>query len=151
MSEYPFPKASIQHRLGGKAVDYAMYSVTFGIGWIIWSLVVWGQGQTPGKQIVKLRVYNKTNFKRVTWGHMAIREFGLPASISIIFWLTLLLSAGDLENASDAYVGVFVIIVLAIFLVDIFWIFKDDKKNRLVDVICKTDVLNESPQASIQR
>jgi hypothetical protein len=146
MNEYPYPKASIQHRLGGKAVDVAMYSVTFGIGWIIWSLVVWGQGQTPGKQIVKLRVYNKINFNRVTWGHMAIREFGLPATLSIVFWLTLMLSAGGLANASDAYVGVFVLIASAIFLVDVFWIFKDDAKNRLVDVICKTDVLNESPR-----
>ena len=146
MNEYPYPKASIQHRLGGKAVDFAMYSVTFGIGWIIWSLVVWGQGQTPGKQIVKLRVYNKANFNRVTWGHMAIREFGLPATLSIVFWLTLMLSAGGLSNASDAYVGVFVLIASAIFLVDVFWIFKDDAKNRLVDVICKTDVLNESPR-----
>ena len=146
MNEYPYPKASIQHRLGGKAVDVAMYSVTFGIGWIIWSLVVWGQGQTPGKQIVKLRVYNKTNFNRVTWGHMAIREFGLPATLSIVFWLTLMRSAGGLANASDAYVGVFVLIASAIFLVDVFWIFKDDAKNRLVDVVCKTDVLNESPR-----
>jgi hypothetical protein len=77
---------------------------------------------------------------------MAIREFGLPATLSIVFWLTLMLSAGGLANASDAYVGVFVLIASAIFLVDVFWIFKDDAKNRLVDVICKTDVLNESPR-----
>lgn len=146
MSEYPFPKASIQHRLGGKAVDYAMYTVTFGIGWIIWSLIVWGQGQTPGKQIVKLRVYNKTNFKRVTWGHMAIREFGLPASLGIIFWISLIVTSGSLENASDTYVGVFAIGAICIFLVDVFWIFKGGDRNRLVDVISKTDVLNESPE-----
>jgi hypothetical protein len=30
MSEYQFPKATVQHRLGGKAVDLAMYTVTFG-------------------------------------------------------------------------------------------------------------------------
>lgn len=146
MSMYLFPKASIQHRIGGKAVDYAMYSVTFGIGWIIWSLIVWGQGQTPGKQIVKLRVYNKTNFKRVTWGHMALREFALPASVSMIIWVLFLIFIGDFSTASDTIVGIFVISAMCLFLVDAFWIFMDDKKNRLVDVICKTDVLNESPE-----
>ena len=146
MSKYPFPKASIQHRLGGKAVDYAMYSVTFGIGWIIWSLVVWGQGQTPGKQIVKLRVYNKTNFKRVTWGHMALREFALPAALAIIFWVLFLFASGGLESANDIYLGFFVVASIVIFFMDSLWIFIGGKNNRLVDVIGKTDVLNESPE-----
>ena len=150
MSEYPFPKASIQHRLGGKVVDYAMYSVTFGIGWVIWSLVVWGQGQTPGKQIVKLRVYNKTNLKRVTWGHMALREFGLPITPSIIFWISIV-SSGGLENLSDTFVGIVVVALIVVFLMDSLWIFMDGKRNRLVDVIAKTDVLNESPEISIQK
>jgi len=150
MSEYPFPKASIQHRLGGKAVDYAMYSVTFGIGWLIWSLVVWGQGQTPGKQIVKLRVYNKTNLKKVTWGHMALREFALPITPSIIFWISIV-SSGGLENLSDTFVGIVVVALIVVFLMDSFWIFMDGKRNRLVDVIAKTDVLNESPEISIQK
>jgi uncharacterized RDD family membrane protein YckC len=149
MSEYPFPKASVQHRLGGKAVDYAMYTVTFGIGWIIWSLIVWGQGQTPGKQIVKLRVYNKTNFRRVTWGHMALREFALPATVGIIFWILILLFAGGLENASDAFVGFLFIGLICIVLLDALWIFKDENKNRFVDVISKTDVLNESPNNQV--
>ena len=150
MSEYPFPKASIQHRLGGKAVDYAINSVTFGIGWIIWSLVVWGQGQTPGKQIVKLRVYNKTNLERVTWGHMALREFALPITPSIIFWISIV-SSGGLENLSDTLVGIIVVALIVVFLMDSLWIFMDGKRNRLVDVIAKTDVLNESPEISIQK
>ncbi|MSZ66661.1 MAG: hypothetical protein F2711_03425, partial [Actinobacteria bacterium] len=84
MSEYIYPKATVQHRLGGKAVDLAMYTVTFGIGWLIWSLIVWGQGQTPGKQILKLRVYDKTTGKPIKWGHMAIREFLLPLAIGLV-------------------------------------------------------------------
>ena len=61
--EYPAPLASIGHRLGGKAVDFALSLVTLNIGWLIWSLVVWGNGQTPGKQILKMRVYDKTTGK----------------------------------------------------------------------------------------
>ena len=42
--------ATFQHRLGAYALDFALAICTCGIGWLIWSIVVWGQGQTPGKQ-----------------------------------------------------------------------------------------------------
>lgn len=148
MVEYQFPKASIQHRLGGKAVDAAMYLVTFGIGWWIWSLVIWGQGQTPGKQIVKLRVFNKVNQRPVTWGHMALREFVLPLSLTVWFWIAVGVGSTDeslnTDNEFILFSGVLAFAALIVGLLDIFWIFKNDQRNRLVDVIAKTDVLNES-------
>jgi len=147
METYTYPKASVQHRLGGRAVDIAMYSVTLGIGWIIWSLVVWGQGQTPGKQIVKLRVYDKTTGKRVKWGHMAIREFLLPFFFLTVTWVFLFLAS---RNGTESNHPLFVIFLnvplFIVWLVDAFWILKDDKRNRLVDIFCKTDILNEAPQ-----
>jgi len=48
-TEYSFPKASPQLRLAGFALDLVLRWVTMGIGWMIWSLIIWGQGQTPGK------------------------------------------------------------------------------------------------------
>lgn len=148
MVEYQFPKASIQHRLGGKAVDAAMYLVTFGIGWWIWSLVIWGQGQTPGKQIVKLRVFNKVNQRLVTWGHMALREFVLPLSLTVWLWIAVGVGSTDeslnTDNEFILFSGVLAFAALIVGLLDIFWIFKNDQRNRLVDVIAKTDVLNES-------
>ena len=148
MVEYQFPKASIQHRLGGKAVDAAMYLVTFGIGWWIWSLVIWGQGQTPGKQIVKLRVFNKVNQRPVTLGHMALREFILPLSLTVLIWIAVGVGSTDeslnTDNEFILFSGILSFAVLVVGLLDIFWIFKNDQRNRLVDVIAKTDVLNES-------
>ena len=146
MENYSNPKASAQHRLGGRAVDIAMYLVTFGIGWFIWSLVVWGQGQTPGKQILKMRVYDKTTGKPARWGQMAIREFLLPLSFSIPFYVVgAVLSF--IHSASAGVIGV-VIIFVGIFatqITDAVWIFRGTAKNRLVDLIAKTDVLNEAP------
>jgi len=145
MSEYPFPKATVQHRLGGKAVDLAMYTVTFGIGWLIWSLIVWGQGQTPGKQILKMRVYDKTTGQPVKWGHMAIREFLLPIALSlftlpVVIVLTLIpVAEVRLTAISLLYVTGFLVQ-----LVDAFWILKGTERNRLVDKFAKTDVLNEA-------
>ena len=146
MSEYQFPKATVQHRLGGKAVDLAMYTVTFGIGWFIWSLIIWGQGQTPGKQILKMRVYDKTTSKHAKWGQMAIREFLLPLTITIVVLPFVFVSGYFIAdtNTQILAIGVPYILGFAAQLVDAFWILKGTERNRLVDIFAKTDVLNES-------
>ena len=146
MSEYKFPKATVQHRLGGKAVDLAMYTVTFGIGWFIWSLIIWGQGQTPGKQILKMRVYDKTTSKPAKWGQMAIREFLLPLTITIVVLPFVFVSGYFIAdtNTQILAIGVPYILGFAAQLVDAFWILKGTERNRLVDIFAKTDVLNES-------
>ena len=146
MSEYQFPKATVQHRLGGKAVDLAMYTVTFGIGWFIWSLIIWGQGQTPGKQILKMRVYDKTTSKPAKWGQMAIREFLLPLTITIVVLPFVFVSGYFIAdiNTQILAIGVPYILGFAAQLVDAFWILKGTERNRLVDIFAKTDVLNES-------
>jgi uncharacterized RDD family membrane protein YckC len=149
MSEYQFPKATVQHRLGGKAVDLAMYTVTFGIGWLIWSLIVWGQGQTPGKQILKMRVYDKTTSKPAKWGQMAIREFLLPLSIGIAIlpFVVVFTAITPDQNMQILAIGFVYIAGIAVQLVDAFWILKGTERNRLVDKFAKTDVLNEAPNA----
>lgn len=149
MSEYQFPKATVQHRLGGKAVDLAMYTVTFGIGWLIWSLIVWGQGQTPGKQILKMRVYDKTTSKPAKWGQMAIREFLLPLSIGIAIlpFIIFFTAITPDQNMQILAIGFVYIAGIAVQLVDVFWILKGTERNRLVDKFAKTDVLNEAPNA----
>ncbi len=145
MIEYVYPRATAQHRLGGKAVDIAMYIVTFGIGWLIWSLVVWGQGQTPGKQIVKLRVYDKANGQPVKWGHMAVREFLLPIAMTFALVPILIFSVIPVKAIQLLAVLLMYLGALGIHLVDALWIFRKNEHNRMVDVFAKTDVLNESP------
>jgi hypothetical protein len=148
VTEYSFDKATVQHRLGGWAVDLALYFVTFGIGWFIWSLIVWGQGQTPGKQLLKMRVYDKTTAKPVKWGHMAIRQLLLPIAFSLVVLPIVLVFS--LIPITEFAVAAVVIWYLGIFvgqLIDAFWIFKGGRINRLVDVFAKTDVLNESTRS----
>ena len=85
-----FRYASFQHRLGGYALDIALAVVTLGIGWIIWSLAVWGEGQTPAKKILKMRTLHAVTGQPVTWGHMGVREFLIPLTVN----LASLLSSG---------------------------------------------------------
>jgi uncharacterized RDD family membrane protein YckC len=87
-SEMNLRYASFQHRLGGIVLDAALMFSTLGIGWLIWSFIVWGEGQTPAKKILKLRTINFTNDRPATWGHMGIREVLIPMSVSIASTLT---------------------------------------------------------------
>lgn len=75
--------ATFQHRLGAYALDAVLAVLTLGIGWLIWSLIVWSDGQTPAKKILKVRTINQTTGRQASWGHMGIREFLIPLTVVI--------------------------------------------------------------------
>ena len=117
--------ATFQHRLGGIALDAALCFVTFGIGWMIWALVIWGEGQTPAKQILKMRTINFTNGRPASWGHMAIREVLIPLTVGIANGLTF-------------YVAGVAWIIIEI----VFYFTKNQRTLR--DYWAKTAVINEA-------
>ena len=119
------PLASQQHRLAAVAVDSGLLIVTFGIGWFIWALVIWGEGQTPAKQILKMRTINFTNGRPASWGHMAIREFLIPLTVGIANGLTF-------------YVAGVAWIIIEI----VFYFTKNQRTLR--DYWAKTAVINEA-------
>lgn len=148
MVSYLFPKASIQHRLGQYLLEFGLFFATLGVGYVVWFLIVLGQGQTPGKQILQLRVYDETTGAPAKWGHMFVREFGLFTSIAIIaYGFPIVLGIVNInEFVTGGYfdLGIGDAIYYGILLTDAFWIFKGDDRKRLIDIICKTDVLNEA-------
>ena len=117
--------ASFQHRLGAIVLDATLIVVTLGIGWVIWSFIVWGEGQTPAKKILKLRTINFTNGRAATWGHMGIREGLVPITGSIASSVT----------GGIAYVA-WVIIEI------VFYFTKNQRTLR--DYWVKTAVVNEA-------
>jgi len=121
----PMRFASFQHRLGAYALDSVLAFFTAGIGWLIWSLVVWGQGQTPGKQILKIRVHNAETGAVATWGHMAVREFLVPLTILIAVSFT------------------YGVALIAWFVVEIVFYFTKNSRT-LRDLWVKTAVINEA-------
>jgi uncharacterized RDD family membrane protein YckC len=148
-------RASVQHRLGGIALDLGLYMasfITLFFGYIIWSLVVWGQGLTPGKQILKMRVYSIDTGKPATWGHMAIRQFLIPMAFSAAFipFFVLAFAAGyDYSGYWNSSVGMMFamlgyIAVFGLELTDAFWILKGNQRQRLTDLWARTYVVNEA-------
>ena len=48
--------SSRKRRLGARLLEIPLAIVTLGIGYLIWSLIVFSRGQTPAKQVLKMRV-----------------------------------------------------------------------------------------------
>lgn len=148
-----YPKASIKHRLGGYLLDLALAILTLGVGWIIWSLFAWRNGQTPAKQILKMRVVAEEGRNNATWKHMAIRQLLIPLTFAIPSWI--LNQVGDNspvvtgEFSSDPLGGnglsnLADLISFSIALIDSLWIFKNGERKRVTDVWAKTIVVNEA-------
>ncbi len=148
-----YPKASIRHRLGGYFLDLALALITLGIGWVIWSLVVWRNGQTPAKQILKMRVVAEESRTNATWGHMGIRQFLIPVTFALPGWLLTQLGDNSTvvtdEFSSDPLGGRGLtnlgdLLSFVIALVDSLWIFRNDERKRVTDLWAKTIVVNEA-------
>jgi uncharacterized RDD family membrane protein YckC len=61
-------------RFAAFLLEILLSIVTLGIGWLIWSLIVWGDGKTPAKALMGMRVVNSETGQVATWGTMALRE-----------------------------------------------------------------------------
>ena len=124
-SQMGLPFATPLHRFGGAVLESVLAILTLGIGWLIWSVIVWGEGQTPGKKILKIRVRHFETGAVATWGHMAVRELLVPLTVVI---------ASSLTSGIAAVAWIVVEIV-----------FYFTKNNRtLRDIWVKTAVINEA-------
>lgn len=113
------PIATPAVRLGAYALELVLVICTLFIGWIIWSLVVWGKGTTPGHQIVRLYIVDAKSGRTATWGHMALREFVIKGIVGSI--------------ASSISFGIY-------FLVDSLFVVREDRKT-LHDLMVSTQVV----------
>ncbi|MEO6502962.1 MAG: RDD family protein [Jatrophihabitantaceae bacterium] len=68
--------ASVGRRIGGYFMELLLAIVTLGIGYLIWMLVVWARGQTPGKQVLGMYCYRPSTGSTASWGYMLLRWLG---------------------------------------------------------------------------
>ena len=106
-------------RLGSHLLEALLAVVTLGIGWLVWSFVIWGQGTTPGHKILKQYIVNEKTGKEFTWGQMFVREFLIKG---LLVPLLSALSFG------------------IVYLVDSLMVTRDDRKT-LHDRICGSIVV----------
>ena len=124
--------ASSQHRIASLLLETVLFSLTLGIGWLIWSLFTWKTGQSPAKKILKIRVFHVETNQPVTWGHMAIYEFLCNLSLNLVAALIYMMTFGLLGPLP----------FLVLWLIDFCWYWKDGKKRTLRDNFVKVVVVN---------
>ena len=89
-------------RMFANLLDGLLLLLTLIIGYVIWWLIVLGRGQTPGKQLLGIRVV-KRDGGRAGWGITFIREIVKAAAHSFVigfFADIVLLLMDDAEHRS---------------------------------------------------
>ncbi|WP_305784007.1 RDD family protein [Symbioplanes lichenis] len=71
----PFVRAAAGDRIVAALLDFLLVVLTLGIGWMIWSLVTWQQGQSPAKSMLGLTVVDAATGRPYGMGQMFVREF----------------------------------------------------------------------------
>ena len=94
-------------RIGAALLDGLLMLVTLWVGWLIWTLITWSDGQTPAKKLLGHVVADADTGHPFDWGRMALREFcvkGLlgwllnAVSFSVWFWVDSFMVFGDRQR-----------------------------------------------------
>lgn len=84
-------------RLGSLMIDLALVAFTAGIGWLIWSLITWGNGQSPGGSLLGHVVVDAHTGVPFDWGRMAVRELVVKGVVGGFFFFL----SGGIYNLVD--------------------------------------------------
>ena len=103
------------------------------ITWLIWFLVIAGRGQTPGKQILKMRVVREGG-QTASYGWMLLREIGVKVIAFVVLSLIITTIFGDT-------VGFWVYI--AIWAACALWCVWDANRQCLWDKAVRTLVVHD--------
>jgi hypothetical protein len=87
-----------------------LFIVTLGVGYIAWSVVTWGQGQTPAQRIRGLRCWIPGTGRVAGRRRMAVRQVtGLLLNGELLAGLIVLLAAESLSSVGDVFAGTVVL------------------------------------------
>jgi len=65
--------APVGRRIGAFFLGALLSIVTLGIGYIIWGIISWSKGQTPGQQVLGMQTWRPQEKVNATWGTMFLR------------------------------------------------------------------------------
>ena len=98
--------ASVGRVMAAYALAVLLFIVTLGVGYLIWSVVTWGQGQTPAQRILGLRCWRPETGHVANRGQMALRQFtGLALNGQLLIGVFILLSGLSEVSVGDVFAG----------------------------------------------
>lgn len=107
--------ASVGRRIGAYFLAIPLFIVTLGIGYIVWGLIVWGQGQTPALQVLGMRCWRPETGSVASWWWMALRETvgriadGVLGAITGILSFVLMVTGKERKALHDYIAGTVVV------------------------------------------
>ena len=115
------------------ALEIVLICGTAYIGWLIWSLVTWGKGQTPAQNLLRITSINQKTGTAAQRPQMFIRYF----LIFTTYWITYFAvsNIAFLINPSGILLGVGILVVVTIHIFDISRVLIRSDSRRLADVI----------------
>jgi len=107
--------ASVGRRIGAYFLAIPLAIVTLGIGYVVWGLIVWGNGQTPALQVLGMRVWRPETNKVAGFWFMALREIvgrivdGILSLITLITSFVLFVAGQKHQALHDTIAGTVVL------------------------------------------
>jgi uncharacterized RDD family membrane protein YckC len=107
--------ASVGRRIGAFFLAIPLVIVTLGISYIVWSLIVWGNGQTPALQVLGMRAWRPETNKVAGFWFMALREIvgrivdGILSLITEITSFVLFVAGKKHQSLHDLIAGTVVL------------------------------------------
>jgi uncharacterized RDD family membrane protein YckC len=107
--------ASSGRRIGAWFLAIPLAIVTLGIGYVIWGLIVWANGQTPALQVLGMRCWRPEDGRVPGFWWMALREVvgriaeGILSFITLLISLILMLTRPDRRSLHDLIAGTVVL------------------------------------------
>jgi uncharacterized RDD family membrane protein YckC len=107
--------ASPGRRIGAFFLAIPLIIITLGIGYLIWGLIVWGNGQTPALQVLGMRCWRPEDGRVAGFWWMALREIvgriidGILSVITELVSLIFMLTRPDRRTLHDLIAGTVVL------------------------------------------
>ena len=83
-----------------------LFTITLGVGYLAWSLFVWGQGRTPAQRLLHLRCWLPEARRMAHWSEMAQRQIsGFFLNGQLLSGFFIWLTSKHLRSVGDFFVG----------------------------------------------
>jgi uncharacterized RDD family membrane protein YckC len=87
-----------------------LFIVTLGAGYLAWSVVTWGKGQTPAQRIVGLRCWDPATGRTASRDKMALRQLtGVALNGQLLIGVFIMLSGMSAVSVGDVLLGTVVL------------------------------------------
>jgi uncharacterized RDD family membrane protein YckC len=87
-----------------------LFAVTLGVGYIIWGVAIWGQGQTPAQRLLQMRCWLTETGRVASREDMAVRQVvGLAFGGQLLLGVWLMLFSRAHRSVGDYLAGTVVV------------------------------------------